>query len=92
VEAASHLKARLEGVIVARDYVLMDYDIADVHLDEATKLTPGLESPTVSPLAKPGWSAVRALVPKANTQQLMDDLWTAGARAILITELAACRL
>jgi len=92
VEAVRHLKARLSGVIVARDFVLMDYDIADVDLPAATALTPGLEGPTVSPLAKPGWSAVRALVPRRDTQQLMDDLWATGARAILITELAACRL
>jgi len=92
VEAVRHLKARLSGVIVARDYVLIDYDIADADLPAATKLTPGLESPTVSPLAKVGWSAVRALVPRRNTQQLMDDLWAVGARAILITELSACRL
>jgi len=91
-EAARHLKARLQGVIVARDYVLMDYDIEDAHLAEASRLTPGLEGPTVSPLAKPGWSAVRALVPRATTQHLMDELWEVGARAILITELGACRL
>ncbi|MCL2652370.1 MAG: ATP phosphoribosyltransferase [Propionibacteriaceae bacterium] len=92
VEAARHMKARLDGVIVARDYVLIDYDIADANLPGATKLTPGLEGPTVSPLAKAGWSAVRALVPRRNAQQLMDDLWAAGARAILVTELSACRL
>jgi len=92
VEAVRHLKARLSGVIVARDYVLIDYDIADADLPAASKLTPGLESPTVSPLAKPGWSAVRALVPRRNQQQLMDELWEVGARAILITELSACRL
>ena len=91
-DAIDHLKARLSGVIVARDYVLMDYDISDADLPVANKLTPGLESPTVSPLAKPGWSAVRSLVPRRNTQQLMDDLYAAGARAILITELSACRL
>ena len=91
-EAVSHLKARLSGVIVARDYVLIDYDIADDALPAATQLTPGLEGPTISPLAKPGWSAVRSLVPRRNSQQLMDDLWAAGARGILITELAACRL
>jgi len=87
-----HVMARLSGVIVARDYVLMDYDIADENLQVATALTPGLESPTVSPLARPGWSAVRALVPRQGSQQLMDDLWETGARAILVTELAACRL
>ena len=87
-----HVMARLSGVMVARDYVLIDYDIADSDLSAAIKLTPGLEGPTVSPLAKPGWSAVRALVPRFGAQQLMDDLWDAGARAILVTELSACRL
>jgi len=87
-----HVMARLSGVMVARDYVLIDYDISDADLPAATKLTPGLEGPTVSPLAKPGWSAVRALVPRLGAQQLMDDLWDAGARAILVTELSACRL
>jgi len=91
-EAVQHVLARLSGVIVARDYVLMDYDIADADLPAAARLTPGLESPTVSPLARSGWSAVRALVPRQGAQQLMDDLWAVGARAILVTELAACRL
>jgi len=86
------LRARLSGVIVARDYVLIDYDITDADLPAASQLTPGLESPTVSPLAKAGWSAVRALVPRHQSQQLMDDLWAVGARAILVTEVAACRL
>jgi len=91
-DAVRQLKARIEGVIVARDYVLMDYDIEDALLPAAQAITPGLEGPTVSPLAKAGWSAVRALVPRANAQRLMDDLYAAGARAILITELSACRL
>ncbi|WP_022909909.1 ATP phosphoribosyltransferase [Aestuariimicrobium kwangyangense] len=83
---------RLSGVLVARDYVLVDYDVAAEHLDAACAITPGLEGPTVSALAKPGWSAVRSLVPKAQAQRLMDELWQVGARAILITELSACRL
>ena len=83
---------RLSGVLVARDYVLVDYDVSDEFLDAACALTPGLEGPTVSDLAKPGWSAVRSLVPQADAQRLMDELWDVGARAILITELSACRL
>jgi ATP phosphoribosyltransferase len=86
------LVRRLSGVIVARDYVLIDYDIDNTLIDAATALTPGLESPTVSPLAKKGWSAVRAMVPRRNAQPLMDSLWDVGARAILITDIAACRL
>ena len=90
--ALDHLQQRLSGVLVARNYVLIDYDIPFDLLAQASALTPGLESPTVSPLAKQGWVAVRALVPAKDHQLLMDDLHDLGARAILITELSACRL
>ena len=83
---------RLRGVLVARNYVMVDYDVpADARAD-ATRLTPGLESPTVSPLARDGWFAVRAMVPRTDSQQLMDDLWQVGARAILLTDIHACRI
>lgn len=90
--ALHYLQQRLSGVLVARNYVLMDYNIAAELLDQASALTPGLDSPTVSPLAKQGWVAVRVLVPAKCHQSLMDDLHDLGARAILITELSACRL
>ena len=80
------------GVLVARNYVMMDYDVSDEVVEQACAITPGLESPTVLPLAKPGWHAVRAMVPRAAAQQIMDDLWAIGARAILVTDIAACRL
>ena len=83
---------RLQGVLVARRYVLMDYDIRAERLQEAVGLTPGLESPTVSPLHSEGWVAVRAMVPREQTQRIMDDLWEIGARAILVTDIRACRL
>lgn len=83
---------RLKGVLVARNYVMVDYNVPAHALAEATRLTPGLESPTVSPLARPGWHAVRAMVPRASSQRLMDELWTAGARAILLTDIHACRI
>ena len=86
------LQRRLTGVLVARNYVMMDYDVSDEHVDLACSITPGLESPTVLRLAKEGWSAVRAMVPRTEAQQIMDDLWAIGARAILVTDIAACRL
>ncbi len=86
------LERRLEGVLVARNYVMMDYDVSDAVVEAACAITPGLESPTVSPLAKQGWHAVRAMVPRAEAQQIMDDLWELGARAILVTDIAACRI
>src|ERR1700712_1251888 len=85
-------KRRLDGVLVARTYVMMDYDIAESAVEEAVALTPGLEWPTMSPLHREGWVAVRAMVPRDGAQQLMDDLYEIGARAILLTDIHACRL
>jgi len=86
------LVRRLQGVLIARQYVLMDYDIADELVEKAVAVTPGFESPTVSPLRTPGWSAVRAMVPRRETNRIMDELWQIGARAILVTDIHACRL
>jgi ATP phosphoribosyltransferase len=90
--AVDQLVRRLQGVIVARTYVLMDYDIPADLLDTAVGLTPGFESPTVSPLHESGWVAVRAMVPRRDTHKVMDELWDAGARGILVTDIHACRL
>jgi ATP phosphoribosyltransferase len=83
---------RLQGVIIARQYVLMDYDIPDELVEKAVALTPGIESPTVSPLVKDGWSAVRSMVKRRETNAVMDELWQLGARGILVTDIHACRL
>ncbi len=85
-------RRRLEGVLVARSYVMMDYDIKSEHVAAAVALTPGIESPTVSPLHREGWVAVRAMVPRAGAQRLMDELFDLGARGILLTDIHACRL
>jgi ATP phosphoribosyltransferase len=86
------LVRRLHGVIIARQYVLMDYDIADELVEKAVAITPGIESPTVSPLHERGYSAVRSMVERRNTNQVMDELWQLGARGILVTNIHACRL
>lgn len=86
------LMRRLQGVVTARKYVLLDYDIPKSALERACELTPGLESPTISPLQKQDWVAVRAMVPRQDTNSVMDDLWTIGARGILVTDIHACRL
>lgn len=85
-------RRRLDGVLVARSYLMMDYDIPADRVEQAVALTPGLESPTVSPLHREGWVAVRSMVPSEGAQQLMDDLYGIGARAILLTDIHACRL
>ncbi|GAB3596455.1 ATP phosphoribosyltransferase [Angustibacter peucedani] len=90
--AVGVLTRRLQGVLVARRYVMMDYDVRVELVEQACALTPGLESPTVSPLHDKGWVAVRSMVPRATTNQVMDDLYDLGARAILVTDIHACRL
>lgn len=89
---SDQLVRRLQGVLVARRYVLMDYDVPVDKVEAAVAITPGFESPTVSPLRDPAWVAVRAMVPRREAQRIMDDLWDAGARAILVTDIHACRL
>ncbi|BAU32278.1 ATP phosphoribosyltransferase [Microcella alkaliphila] len=86
------LQRRLQGVLVARQYVLMDYDLPRELLARAQAITPGLESPTVSPLADSGWVAVRAMVPRADVNHVMDELYDLGARAILVGSIHAARL
>jgi ATP phosphoribosyltransferase len=83
---------RLQGVVTARQYVLLDYDIPKVSVEKACAITPGLESPTISPLQKDDWVAVRAMVPRKDTNRVMDELWAVGARGILVTDIHACRL
>jgi len=83
---------RLQGVVTARQYVLLDYDIPKISVDQACAITPGLESPTISPLQKQDWVAVRAMVLRKDTNRLMDELWALGARGILVTDIHACRL
>lgn len=85
-------RRRIEGVLVARSYVMLDYDIRSAQVIDAVALTPGIESPTVSPLHREGWVAVRAMVPREGSQRLMDELFELGARGILLTDIHACRV
>jgi len=86
------LKRRLESVLVARTYVMMDYDVPAEAVDAAVEVTPGIESPTISPLRREGWFAVRSMVPRASAQSVMDRLYDLGARGILVTDILACRV
>ncbi len=83
---------RLTSVLVARAYVLLDYDIRTSEIDAACRITPGFESPTISSLHDPEWSAVRAMVRRTDVHRIMDELYERGARGILVTAIHACRL
>ncbi len=88
----SVLEQRLKGVLIARDHVLIDYNIHEADLPAAIEIAPGLESPTVSSLAEEGWKAVRVVVRSAEMNRVMDDLLNVGAKGIIVTELVASRL
>lgn len=85
-------KRRIDGVLVARTYVMMDYDIRVELVEKAIALTPGIESPTVSPLHREGWVAVRSMVLRDSAQKTMDALWDLGARGTIVTDILACRV
>lgn len=85
-------KRRLEGVLTARRYVMMDYDVPISQVSAAVALTPGLESPTISPLRDQQWCAVRSMVEREKVNQTMDRLYDVGARAIIVTALQASRI
>lgn len=85
-------RRRMQGIVTARTYVMMDYDIRADLVDAASRITPGLESPTVSPLRDEGHVAVRVMVPRKGVNRIMDDLYEVGARAILVTDITVCRI
>ncbi len=87
----AQLAARLQGVVFAQQYLMLDYDCPRTLLDEAVAITPGLGSPTLAPLADPGWIAVRAMVPRKNANKIMDQLSARGAKAILASDIRSCR-
>ncbi len=86
------LARRLEGVVTARTYVLVDYDVQVDLVEQACAITPGLESPTISPLRDPQYVAVRSMVRRQGINRVMDSLYALGARGILVTDIGACRL
>jgi ATP phosphoribosyltransferase len=89
--ARDQLVARVQGVVFGQQYLMLDYDCPRTVLDAATAVTPGLESPTIAPLADPAWVAVRALVPRRDVNSIMDELAAIGAKAILASDIRFCR-
>ncbi|WP_414938922.1 ATP phosphoribosyltransferase [Amycolatopsis sp. cmx-11-51] len=86
------LKARLQGVVFAQHYMMLDYNCPRSLMEAAVAITPGLESPTVAPLADEDWVAVRAMVPRKEVNRIMDELAETGAKAVLASDIRACRL
>lgn len=84
--------SRVEGILHAQNFLMLDYNVSRALLDEATKITPGLSGPTVSPLANEEWVAVRAMVPTKEANHIMDQLSNLGAKAILASEIRIARI
>jgi ATP phosphoribosyltransferase len=91
-DGIDRLLRRLRGVLVARKFVLVDYDLEESKLEAAVSIAGGIESPTVSPLREDGWVAVRVMVLAEEANEVMDKLADLGARAILVTAIHAARL
>ncbi|MCV7028896.1 ATP phosphoribosyltransferase [Mycobacterium sherrisii] len=89
--AREQLVGRVQGVVFGQQYLMLDYDCPRAVLDKATSITPGLESPTIAPLADPDWVAIRALVPRRGVNEIMDELAAIGAKAILASDIRFCR-
>jgi len=83
---------RLNGIVVAREYVMVEYDVESAHLDRACAITPGIESPTVAPLSKSDWVAVKAMARRRDVNPIMDNLAAIGAKGIIVTDIRTCRL
>lgn len=88
----TQLLRRMQGVLVAREYVIFDYDCPINLVEQTSSITPGIESPTISPLRDAEWVAVRALVKTSEINAKMDELYEIGARAILVSAIHAARI
>jgi len=83
---------RIKGILTAREYVIIEYDVMEKYLSDACEVTPGIESPTVSPLSKDGWIAVKSMVKKNDINFMMDKLVEIGAKGIIVTDIRTCRI
>ena len=83
---------RLKGIVTARDYVVVEYDAPEAVLDQVCAITPGIESPTIAPLSRSGWMAVKAMVKRKAVNHIMDELSALGAKGVIVTDIRTCRL
>lgn len=86
------LLKRLQGILTARTFVVVDYNVPEARREEACAVTPGVESPTVTPLSKEGWYAVKSMVRRSELNHVMDRLEEVGATGIIVSSICTCRL
>ncbi|MCC7364995.1 MAG: ATP phosphoribosyltransferase [Dehalococcoidia bacterium] len=86
------MRTRMEGKLVAQEYRMVEYDVPAATLATACAITPGIESPTVSPLRTEGWYSVKAMVRKREAHRIMDELSRIGCKGILLTSIESARI
>lgn len=86
------LLGRLRGILLARNYAMIEYDVPRKLLDEVCKITPGIEAPTVAPLSNPEWVAVKSMINRKQANRIMDQLHELGARGIIVSDIKSCRI
>ena len=91
-DAVQLFAERLRGIIVAREFVMVEYDLPEDQLERGREITPGIESPTISPLSREGWMAVKAMAREERVNDIMDALTAIGAKGIIITDIRTCRI
>lgn len=91
-DTANLFVKRLKGIIVARDFVIVEYDIPKSVLSQACAITPGIEAPTIAPLSNENWVAVKAMVKKPEMNSIIDKLSDIGAKGIIVTDIRTCRI
>ena len=91
-EMADRVVRRLEGVVIARDYSLLEYNVPRSKLNAAEQITPGFNSPTINSLEDPDWCSVRVMVKRGAVIDAMERLESLGASAVIETPISNCRL
>jgi ATP phosphoribosyltransferase len=86
------LKNRLEGKLLAMEYMMVEYDSPEAILKKACAITPGIESPTVTSLQKVGWFSVKSMIKKRESQKIMDELSKLGCKGILLSSIDSARI
>ena len=91
-ELADRIVRRLEGIVIARGWSLLEYNVPRARLADAEAITPGVKSPTIMALEDSDWCAVRAMVRRGEAHAIIEQLEAIGAVAMIETRIANCRL
>lgn len=78
------LQFRLKSVLRGRESKYILLNAPNNKLDDIIRILPGMNSPTILPLAKEGWSSVHSVINKHDFWNVIHELKTNGAEGILV--------